>query len=748
MYLSDLIVSNSNNQNSNLLSQIDQKVIFNSNPIIKQDPIELEETVNKRYLLKVFEKVFGPNFYENNLNNISPVSIYSLNISNAECTEGNPLIFELVISPELIANLKLKLELISSTAIASIDFTNAFYYSEDNLVYTQISDNIITINANVNKCYIKINTSARDDTEYYGDKILILKIREVVLYDSPENPYFIYNDIGVGKIKELKSKPEIYDLVVNNPNVYRDDTNGIIYELKLNKVISNLKVKFEVNNLTAFSEVDYDRIYMKYSVNNGGTWVDNNSNTILHFVNTDKILLKIPLISNFGYRGDKVLILNVNEVVEKPDNSIINIINSTAYATIRDQYLPTIESYINIKDAVCNEGEELVFETELVMAPADLLKLKDTDQIVVYYNVSNITAYSGNDYSEVMYWSVDNINYIATSTRQVIYTKSNLKVNIKFETIESVPPKYKRSLLLKPELIINKPEILNIKLNDIGIGIINDISILSDYYDLLLEDSICKEGNYIVFNLNSNKPLLDNLVLNIQVSDITAIDNIDYIKNSLQYSINEGSTYINSTFNNVIFHKNLTNIKLRLNTIKSSNYNGNRSFLLKIKEVIEKPIHYIINYHDMAIGTIEDESTPPVNHEIKFAVKDYNIKHGNDFIFEAYIYPPILYDGLELKLNIIPNNQNTNSAVENTDYSFRFASFSTNNGLSWSSVSNTKTIILNQNTNYFKIKIPTYQNLSNTNIKNIKFLIEKVIFTPPNSNIDISEAFVLTSITV
>ena len=86
--------------------------------------------------------------------------------------------------------------------------------------------------------------------------------------------------------------PEYYIVWYSNKGFPKGELGEqlkLIYELKLNKVISNLKVKFEVNNLTAFSEVDYDRIYMKYSVNNGGTWVDNNSNTILHFVNTDKI---------------------------------------------------------------------------------------------------------------------------------------------------------------------------------------------------------------------------------------------------------------------------------------------------------------------------------------------------------------------------------------------------------------------------------------------------------------------------
>ena len=743
MYLSDLIIQKNTNINNNLLPQIDQKLIFNANPIINQEPIENNNIVTKGYLYSLFENIFGTSFYENNLNNnLSPISIYTINLTNAECIEGNYLIFELVISPELYANLSLKLELISSTAIAGIDFTNSFFYSEDNKIYTEIQNNIINIKANTNKVYIKIKTEHRDDTEYYGDKILVLKIKEIVLYDSPENPYFVFNDVGIGKIKEVKAKPIVYNLNINNPIVYKG--TDVIFELVLNKIITNLTLTYQINNLTAFSEVDYDLINAKYSITNGATWLPV-SNSNINFINTDKILLKVPTKDRPTYQGDKVFLLNISGITSSPENSIINIVNSTVYATIRDQYLPTIDSYLNVKDAFCNEGQSLVFETELIMSDADKARLLTTQQIIVYFNVINITAFSGNDYSEVMYWSTDNVNFISTSTRQVIYTNSNLKVFIKFETIDSAAPTInnKKALLLKPEFIINKPENINIKLTDLGIGTINNITIPIEYYDLLLEDSITKEGNDIVFDLFSNKPLTNSIVLNIQLSDLTAYNNIDYLTNTLQYSINQGSTYINAIYNNIIFHKNLTNIKLKVKTIKKSNFNGNRSFLIKIKEILEQPMNYNINYHDMAIGTIEDLDDPPVNYKITIVANNYNVIHGNDFVFEGYVYPPLRYDNLELKLKII-----SEKAIENTDYSFRFGNFSTNNGLTWNSISQSNTIILNKDTTYFKIKIPTFKNLSSLIIKPLKFEIEKVVYVTPNSNFDITEAYANTNITV
>ena len=634
----------------------------------------------------------------------------------------------------------------------SIDYDNSFLFSQDNKVFTQIQDNIVNINSTINKFYIKIKTNKRDDTVYYGDKILILKIKEIVLYDSSENPYFIFNDIGIGKIREWRQPPTVYSLNVSNPNVYRG--SDVVFELSLDKVISKFGFEYSISNLTAISGLDYNNVNLKYSNNNGSSWIDlTYTNNILTFTNTDKILLKVPtILTSTDYRGDRVFLFSINKILYAPENCIVNIVNSISYATIRDSFLPTVQAHLRVNDSFCDEGQSLVFETELVLKDSDINLLTNNDQIIVYYNVSNITAYTGIDYSEVMYWSYDKVNYIQTSSRQVIYTKSNLKVYIKIETINSAAQEYnynvKRSLLLKPELIIKNPNFLNININDVGIGVINNISIPFDYYTLSINDAITKEGDYIIFDILSNKALKSSIVLNLQLSDLTAVNNKDYY-NILQYSINQGSTYINASFNNIIFHKGLSNIKIRIQTIKSSEYIGNRSFLIKIKSIIEKPFNYIIDYQDMAIGTIEDLSEPPVNYSITFLEKDYSVIQGSDFIFRGYIYPPLRYDGLELKLQVIPENntsQNNSIASNGIDYDLQHASISTNNGLSWSLISRDNTIILNKDNSFFDIKLPTYKNLSKPNSKNIKFLIEKVFSNTPNSNIDISKSFIITTI--
>lgn len=736
MYLSDLI-ADLNNKSNDIIGSINQKIVFNSNPIVKVDPINDNEVVTKRYLFKLFESIFGTNFYENKLYSPSPISVYVLNISDAECIEGESLIFEISISPLLIANLKIKLDLVSTSALPGVDYVNSFFYSEDNLSFTEIQNNIIDIKANLNKVYVKINTNITD--EYYGDKILALKITEVVVYDSPENPRFVFNDVGLGKIKESKPQPTVYTLTVNNPNILKSE--DAIFDFTLDKIISSLKIAFSINSLTASNTYDYDDIHLKYSNDDGKTWI-NLTNNELNIINTNKIKLKVSTFDRPGYQGDKVFLLNVNAVLNNPDNSIINVVNSISYATIREKYLPTIESYINVIDSHCVEGQPLVFETELVLLNNAVLN--STDQIIVYYNIKNITALSGVDYSEVMYWSYDNITYNATSTRQVIYTKDNLKVYIKFTTINFAAPNNKsRTLLLKPEYIVNKPNNINIKISDIAIGTINDITIPTEYYKFTLEDSIANEGDYIVFDLFSDNKLTSDITLLLQTSDITAINNTDYIKDNFQYSINQGSTWIDATNNSIIFHKDLVNIKIRLLTVKSSDYTGNRSFILKIKSIQEQPYYFDINYQDMAIGIIKDLENPPINYAIKFQQEDYSVKHGSDFIFKGYVYPPLRYDGLELKLNV-----SSSKAVLNTDYSFRFGKFSTNNGLTWSTISQANTIILNKENSYFWILIPTFQNLANKVDKDFKFFIDQVVVPTPNSNFDLNQAYVQTSIKV
>jgi hypothetical protein len=751
LYLSDVLNEEANSNNIHL-SQINQKVIFNSNPIVTVDPIQDQEVVTKKYLFKIFENIFGKSFYENSLSTVSPVSIYNISVSNAECIEGEDLIFELIISPQLIANLRLQLDIISSTAIASVDFTNNFFYSSDNIEFIEIQDNVINIDAGINIVYVKIKTMVRDDTSFYGDKILILKVDEILLYDSPEDPYFMFNDIGIGKIKEYRSKPKVYNLSISNPIQYRG--NDIIFELTVDSIISNLDLYYNFANLTAFSEVDYDTIDLSYSIDNGTTWESSQIN-LLTLKNTDKLLLKVRTFEAFEYKGDKVFLLNILNASNAPENSIVNIVNSVSYATIRDTILPTVESYLIVRDAICNEGDDLIFETELTISDSDINNINETSQIIVYFDIKNITAFSGIDFSEVMYWSVDNINYIATSSRQVIYTKSNLKIYIKFKTINSAAQEYNynitRSLLLKPEFIINKPSNVNIKISDIGVGTINNITTPFENYVFNIEDSTAIEGDYIVFDIFSDKPVTDDVVLNIKSSNITAIETLDYLNDSLQYSINQGSTWINATYSNIIFSKDLTNIKIRYYTIRRSDYTGPRSLLVKIKSIVTKPNYFNIDYQDMGIGTILDMEDPPTNYEIILVDKDYSVKHGNDFIFECYIYPPLKYDNLELKLNIISDPEDldgNNKAILNSDYSLRFGSFSTNNGISWSSISQADTIVLHKNVTYFKIKIPTYYNVSKLNIKNIKFLIEAVVFNIPNSNINIKDAFVLTQITV
>ncbi len=180
MYLTDLI-NNSNSNSNSLIGSITEKVVFESNPLVNIEPQLDNEVVTKKYLFRILETIFGPNFFENKLNYASAVSVYILNITNAECIEGGKLTFELSISPTLLANLRIKLSILDSTAVSGVDFENVLQHSLNNTSYIDIQDNILNIPNNTEKLYIQIQSKERDSLEYYGDKIFVIKIAKLFL---------------------------------------------------------------------------------------------------------------------------------------------------------------------------------------------------------------------------------------------------------------------------------------------------------------------------------------------------------------------------------------------------------------------------------------------------------------------------------------------------------------------------------------------------------------------------------------
>lgn len=448
----------------------------------------------------------------------------TLSFDQPTVAEGQDLIFTL--SLDVMTDQALLLQLAISDQI-HMNVTE-LYYSVDNINWTLMTDLELPIQPNTQQ--IKIKTATSEYMTYVDERSMKLNIDMV-----KTGIVFDYSSIGLGTVVQTAPR-----LIVNTSAANEGDP--IIISITPSRVSFDQSITFTIGftNNSAVLNTDYSTTNMQWSQDNGTTWETVSNNTLTLLNNYSDVQLKLNTLVNHMYYGDRTFTCYINEIVSGSVSSTQSGIQTIIETTPQIQ-----ECSLIANNPSTLEGDDLIFTLSL-----DVIPIAD---VYVTLGYTNGTAVHGTDFNFTQFsYSQDNgATWLIPVNNKIIFAMNHSTLSVKIPTIENALYEgTSKTMTIKGTAVDNiNVTILNLN-TTLGTGTIVDDE---NPPVITINDVTVEECEPLIFTVAASvQSKSQDLTLRLGLTDGSAIANTDYQTTNIQYSTNNGGSWINCNANNDI----------------------------------------------------------------------------------------------------------------------------------------------------------------------------------------------------
>ena len=273
-----------------------------------------------------------------------------------------------------------------------------------------------------------------------------------------------------------------------------------------------------------------------------------------------------------------------NVVITHPDNLCVREENSAVL---------NVDPIVTIDDVTVNEGSLAVFNINI-----DTISAED---IIINFTVNNIDAVVGSDYN-------------LPSPLTVTIPSGSLGVTLPVSTINDLIDEPTETFSVDITSAMTSISSRNVQIGDAqGIGTIND----NDLPAVSINDVTILEGSVAVFTVGIDKSSTEDIEVTFTVSDIEAVEGVDFnILSLLTLTIPSGSTIVS----------------LAVSTTADIIDEPTETFSIDITSAVTTTNNRVVTLGDpQGIGSITDDDLPTVS------IDDATAIEGNDVVFTVNI---------------------------------------------------------------------------------------------------------------
>jgi Ca2+-binding RTX toxin-like protein len=508
-------------------------------------------------------------------------------ISDAQSTEGQPLVFDVSLSNASATPITLELLAASGTATAGTDFETAGFQVSTDGGITWVDAGGATgreVTFAPGTSALKVRVDTTDDVISESAETMAVSVSSVVAGTVGNSA-----DTGTGTILENDAAPS-----VTIGDAQATEGQPLVFDVNLSNASSGpITLELAALGGTAAAGTDFESAGFQVSTDGGATWVDAGGATgreITFAAGQTTLKVRVDTTDDALFEGGETMSLAVSNVVA---GSVGSTTDTGAGTILDNDPVPSV----TIGDAQATEGQPLVFEVTLSNASASTITLRLAG--------NSGTADAGTDFETSGFQvSTDGgvtwVDAGGPNGRDVTFAAGQTTLKVRVDTTDDQISEGTETMSLAVEGVV-EGNVLGIA--DTGAGTILDGDPAPS---VTIGDAQAAEGQPLVFDVTLTGTSSDPITLELLAGNGTAQGGVDFETAGFQVSTDGGVTWVNAggaTGREVTFAPGTTALKVRVDTTDDTDDENDETMTLSVSNVVAGTVG---TFAGTGTGTITD----------------------------------------------------------------------------------------------------------------------------------------------